>query len=875
VLAACAFAGGVLLSRVVWLVPGYLLVLLAALFLLAAMTACFAPRLIPVVLSLLCVVLGLFCALAEARPLPDVQIQNMRDGLLRGVEGTLVAVGPLKEQNMSGADEQPEVRLSRTLDLVVSRVERVSDNEDVWQSAHGKVRVTLTTKPGETLPLLPCGEQMTLDVRLLAPRVFHDPGLWSRAEWLSAQGIDAEATLPVERIRQRSAPQKTTLACLLTAWQHRTSERILALASETGNRIPALLRLSAEDAAMLSAMLTGDRTHLAAPVRVGFERTGCFHLLVVSGLHVAILSGFVYWLLRRFKAGRAWASLLAMGFAAIFALFCGFGEPVQRSLLMLVLLYAGQIFFRERSALNVIGFAVLGMLAIHPAALFDAGFQMTLLSVVAAGGLAQPLLRATILPYHHAMVRLRMIELDPQLTPRIAQFRLLLRIRLETIESFVGGWIAWRVLPLLLRFCCAAAELMVLSLTIELVLALPMAVYFHRITLAALPANLLLLPVAGVLLPLALLLTPLSLVLLLDVARWVIAPLALVLHGVELLVASIAAWKVADWRVPGPLLWQIVVSMMLLALSVWLVRGGRIERWVGVLVLAMSTGIALWPPPLIHADHALELEAIDVGQGDSLLVISPNGKTLLVDGGGVGGRPYVTQRSTQSGFDIGEEVVSETLWARGVRRLDAVALSHAHSDHLDGLFAVLRNFHPQELWVGKNPGSAEYLRLLAEAKELGIPVRFYAAGMEFAFGGSRVRALAPPANYVPGESATNNDSLVLRIASGDGSSLLLEGDAETAPEEGMVAAGGLSSTLLKVGHHGSLTSTTPEFLSAVHPKVAMISVGRNNHYEHPRTEVLERLGEAGVRTYRTDLDGAVCFRLMRSQIEVNAGCSGW
>jgi competence protein ComEC len=863
----------VALSRVAWLVPGYLLVLLAALFLLAAIAARSAPRLIPVVLALFCVALGWFCAIAEARPLPDGQIQSMRDGLLRGVEGTLIAVGPLKEQNVSGADEQPELRLSRTLDLAVTRIERVNDNEDVWQSARGGLRITVTTKPGEALPLLPCGEQMILDARLLAPRAFHDPGLWSRAEWLSEQGIDAEATVPVGRIREMRAPQRISFTCQLTAWQHKTSERILALASEAGNQVPSVLRLSAEDAAMLSAMLTGDRTHLTAPLRVGFERTGCFHLLVVSGLHVAILSGFVYWLLCRLKTSRAGASLPALGFAAAFALFCGFGEPVQRSLLMLVLLYAGQIFFRERSILNVIGFAALGMLGIHPAALFDAGFQMTLLSVMAAGGLAQPLLRATILPYHRAMDRIGMIEIDPQLPPKIAQFRVLLRMRLAAVESFAGGWVAWRALPQLLRFFCAAVELMVLSLTIEVVLALPMAMYFHRITLAALPANLLILPVAGLLLPLALLLTPPALTLPLDAARWAIAPLALVLHGVESLVASIAAWRVADWRVPGPLPGQIAVSVMLLALSVWLVRGSRVECWAGVLVLAMSTGVALWPPPLIHAAHALELEAIDVGQGDSLLVVSPDGKTLLVDGGGTGGRPYAVHSSSQSGFDIGEEVVSEALWARGVGRLDAVALSHAHSDHIDGLFAVLRNFHPRELWVGKNPGSAEYLRLLAEAKELGIPVRSYTAGMEFAFGGSHVRVLAPPANYVPGESATNNDSLVMRIAGGDGASLLLEGDAETAPEEEMVAAGGLSSTLLKVGHHGSLTSTTPEFLAAVHPKVAVISVGRNNHYEHPRPEILERLGDAGVRTWRTDLDGAVCFRLTEWKVEVDSGCN--
>ena len=208
--------------------------------------------------------------------------------------------------------------------------------------------------------------------------------------------------------------------------------------------------------------------------------------------------------------------------------------------------------------------------------------------------------------------------------------------------------------------------------------------------------------------------------------------------------------------------------------------------------------------PIDHPRNAMEFEAIDVGQGDSLLIITPDGKTLLVDGGGFGGNPH---RPTPD-FDIGEEVVSPSLWARGIRHLDAVALSHAHADHMGGLPAVLRNFHPDELWVGNNPRVPAYTALLDEASALHVHLRTFRAGDAFAFGSAQVQVLAPFSGYVPAAEPTNNDSLVLRVAYG-ATSVMLEGDAEAPVEQAMLAEPDLASTVLKVGHHGSATSTHP------------------------------------------------------------------
>jgi competence protein ComEC len=212
-----------------------------------------------------------------------------------------------------------------------------------------------------------------------------------------------------------------------------------------------------------------------------------------------------------------------------------------------------------------------------------------------------------------------------------------------------------------------------------------------------------------------------------------------------------------------------------------------------------------------------------------------------------------------SDLDIGEDVVSPYLWSRGISRLDAVAITHAHADHLGGMAAVLSNFHPRELWLGVNSPSPELQRVVQEAKALHIPVIAHVAGEHFEMGGADVRILAPVARSDMQLSRPNDTSLVMKVTY-KATSALLEGDAERK-EENLISQEQPHADLLKVAHHGSATSTAADFLAAVQPRFAVISVGARNSYGHPRREVLERLAHAKVGTYRTDTNGAVAFYL--------------
>jgi competence protein ComEC len=175
--------------------------------------------------------------------------------------------------------------------------------------------------------------------------------------------------------------------------------------------------------------------------------------------------------------------------------------------------------------------------------------------------------------------------------------------------------------------------------------------------------------------------------------------------------------------------------------------------------------------------------------------------------------------------------------------------------------AVLRDFRPRELWVGIDPDSDAYRALLAEAKELGTVVRHFHAGENLAWGGTKISVLAPEAGYSNQGTPVNDDSLVLRVQYGKASALL-EGDAESPSERAMVTNGRVAPvTLLKVGHHGSNSSTTPEFFAEAAPRDAVISVGKGNTFGHPKVEVIDRIAVAHTRLYRTDEFGLTTFLL--------------
>jgi competence protein ComEC len=429
-----------------------------------------------------------------------------------------------------------------------------------------------------------------------------------------------------------------------------------------------------------------------------------------------------------------------------------------------------------------------------------------------------------------------------------------------------------------LRISLRTVELFLLSFVLQLGMLPLMARDFHRVSLLGPVVNLLVVPLTAVIVPLGFF--TLGLGLWIRAAAQIVAqPLAWLVFLQHQIVCLLSRIPHSSYRIPGPPAWLMALFFVtLVAVVVTLGIEKTLPRWqwIGLaLSLTLTAGaIATYPfHPSVNPNE-LEVTVLDVGQGDSILVVSPKGSTLLIDGGGafLGFRG----REEHLGQDPGEEAVSAYLWSRGFQKLDAVALTHAHQDHIGGLTAVLENFHVSRLWLGRETAVPAFIRLKQVARTLNVPIEQERRGQSFAWDGVKVDFLWPEASLDEvAPEAKNNDSLVVRLQYGD-RTILLPGDAEKQVEYAMLAEnepGFLHADVLKVGHHGSKNSSMPEFLDAVGPRVSVISSGVENPYGHPSPELLERLEKRGSRILRTDQVGAVQVLTDGHALQVSCFCA--
>ncbi|MGH9774607.1 MAG: ComEC/Rec2 family competence protein [Candidatus Acidiferrales bacterium] len=730
------------------------------------------------------------------------------------------------------------------------------EREGAWIAASGGLRANyyFHAKNREILPALRAGDRVEALMKARLPRNFLDPGAFDERGFLAREGIHLTGSL-----RSVELLQKLETPSLPIAYR---------LARLRGNLIARIDKLFVEDtetSTVLRAMLLGDRSFADTDLATIFQKTAAYHVLVLAGLHVGALCVFIFWLCRRLHVSPATTMLITLCVLIFYVSVVQERPPILRAALMAAIYLAGRAIFRRVELLNTVGLAALILLIWRPRSLTDASFQLSFLAAGVIAGLALPWMDRTSSPYQAGLEHLGDVTRDRNHPAKVIQFRLDLRAMTNWLRGRLPASLADRAasfVSLPLRAGLHLWKIILLSAVIQWGLLPLLALYFHRVSLVGPLSNVPAVLITGVI-------VPLGFAMLLASALW--WRLAEALAGILGTLVKILIWTAkwfsglghASYRIPGPPAGVLVAFFLILPVLMIFARTlrgrrGRILR-TGELIsatalVAVTLLAATYPFKPRLSRGQMEVTVLDVGQGDSLFVALPDGATMLIDGGGLAGEFH--EKGRRSGRDVGEDVVSAYLWSRGVKRLDVVALTHAHHDHLDGLHSVLINFRVGELWVGRDVRSTAYAQLLSEAAERGIPMVHHIRGDAFASQGVNIKFLWPPDSALVNE-ASNDDSLVIQFGDGQ-EKFLLTGDIEKKTEGYLVSQGdALTADFLKAAHHGSKTSSTLPFITAVGPRYAVISVGANNSFGQPNPEVLAHYTERGVRVLETDRDGAV------------------
>jgi competence protein ComEC len=691
----------------------------------------------------------------------------------------------------------------------------------LFQAVSGGILVTVVgSLAAERMGGWRAGRRVRLPVQLRRPSRYLDPGVPDHERALARRGTTLVGTV-------KSGALVDVLSAGTWLDEVTAAARALARRAIAG----AVGRWSAQSAAIVAAIVIGDRAGLDEDVQRRLQEGGTYHVIAISGGNIAILAGL---LLGAFRLagwlGRT-AMIASIAVLLAYAALVGSGASVDRATLMAVVYFGARALDQRSPPLNAVAVVAALLVAADPLAVADPAFVLTFGATLAILVVVPTVTTISAEPADHAD--------GTAGSASSAHSRLMALITRPATAMFAAS---------------AAAEAMLFPVG---------ALAFSRVTFAGLALNFLAIPLMGVAQIAGMAVVPAAMVWarLADAAGW------LAHLGAAGLVrsADLVQWVPAlTYRVAPPS-W-LAVAVYYTAASLWwtlkrrrLNVTGSLETWGVQAVRRVAGGVALasavWilaEPHTVLAprgDGALHATFIDVGQGDSIFVVFPHGSTMMVDAGGL---------SPSASFDIGDRVVAPVIRDGGFRRLDYVALTHGDPDHIGGAASILREFRPREVWEGIPVPRFEPLTALrGAAQAAGASWANVYAGDRVVVDGVEVAARHPTRADWERQKVRNDDSIVLELRWQD-LSIVLTGDIGEAPEREIASTFPPARLrVVKIPHHGSLTSSSRGFVGALRPAVAIASAGRSNHFGHPVPEVLDRYRAIGAEVFRTDQDGAV------------------